>query len=200
MQSQTLHTYYLILQKVVFYGWLLSCVILLTLIFLQPSFFSKEFIVTLLEPFEMKILLIVYFLICIIRGLFLLPSTPFILAGVVIFSGQEGAVFVLSLTSILISASLIYRFSEYLGLEAYFARKYPKRITQIESKINTRYGFWFLVLWSFFPLVPTDLMCYVAGTIRMRFQYFIFAVALGEIPLILMSVYGFEYLERLFVY
>jgi uncharacterized membrane protein YdjX (TVP38/TMEM64 family) len=50
-------------------------------------------------------------------------------------------------------------------------------------------GFFFVALWAFFPLVPTDLVCYVAGTTKMNYLKFILAVCAGE--LILCSFYIF---------
>ena len=42
--------------------------------------------------------------------------------------------------------------------------------------------------WSAFPFVPTDLICYVAGTLRMNFTRF----ALGELPVISLYVWAVD--------
>ncbi|NJL14468.1 MAG: hypothetical protein HC913_16645 [Microscillaceae bacterium] len=159
-------------QKIVFYTWLALWAVLLLLFWQVPELFDKAHILAFVEHFSSHCLFLVYFLLCVGRGIFLLPSTPFILAGAVIFAQNLWLLFFLSLLAILISAGLIYKFSEHLGLNTYFERHYPRQILYIQQKINTPMGFWFLVAWSFFPLVPTDLMCYVAGTVRMRFVYF----------------------------
>ncbi len=197
MRSNIIRNYYVIIQRVVFYAWLFSFLVLLLLLWLQPGLFSRDFITGVLGHFELRLLLFIYFLVCVVRGMFLLPSTPFILAGMVLFGHHEALVFFLSIISILISAALIYHFSEYLGLDTYFLRRYPRKVARFKRYIHTKHGFWFLVFWSFFPAVPTDLMCYVAGTVRMHFGRFMLAVFLGEVPLVLISVYGFEYVLRL---
>ena len=38
--------------------------------------------------------------------------------------------------------------------------------------------------WSFFPLVPTDVICYVAGIAKMSFKKMVMALLFGEIPLV----------------
>ena len=45
-------------------------------------------------------------------------------------------------------------------------------------------GFWLVVGWSAFPFVPTDVICYVAGTLRMQLGKFAAGVALGEVPIV----------------
>ncbi|GAB4407825.1 MAG: TVP38/TMEM64 family protein [Microscillaceae bacterium] len=187
--STSLSLIYSWAQKIVFYTWLALWVVLLLLFWQAPELFNKAHILAFVGQFSSHCLFLVYFLLCVGRGIFLLPSTPFILAGTVIFAQNLWLLFFLSLLAILISAGLIYKFSEHLGLKNYFEKHYARQITYIQEKINTPVGFWFLAGWSFFPLVPTDLMCYVAGTVRMRFAYFLGAVSLGEAPLVWLSIF-----------
>ena len=37
-----------------------------------------------------------------------------------------------------------------------------------------------IVGWSFFPLAPTDLICYVCGVLEINFPKFLLGVLLGE--------------------
>jgi uncharacterized membrane protein YdjX (TVP38/TMEM64 family) len=41
-----------------------------------------------------------------------------------------------------------------------------------------------------FPFVPTDAICYVAGTFRMHIGKFLLGVMLGEIPIVAFYVMG----------
>ena len=47
-----------------------------------------------------------------------------------------------------------------------------------------RKGLWIVMAWSAFPFVPTDVICYVAGTLRMHVGTFLCGVALGELPIV----------------
>ena len=51
-------------------------------------------------------------------------------------------------------------------------------------------GFWIVVGWSLFPFVPTDIVCYVAGTLRMQLGKFMLGVTIGEIPIVAFYVAG----------
>jgi uncharacterized membrane protein YdjX (TVP38/TMEM64 family) len=51
-------------------------------------------------------------------------------------------------------------------------------------------GFWLVVGWSMFPFVPTDAICYVAGTLRMHVGKFAAGVALGELPIVAFYVWA----------
>ena len=190
--------YIIVLQRIFFYLWLVlfSCTLIMFII--QPDIFSRNNLIWLIQRFNTHILFI-YILICAVRGLLLLPSTPFVLAGVFLFPSQEILIMIISLSCILLSAAFIFYFSKFIALDEFFKRKYPDKIQYLSRKINHPYGVLFVVLWAFFPLVPTDLMCYVAGTIKMDFRKFILAIFIGEFPLVLSCVFfGKTFLPAIF--
>ena len=78
---------------------------------------------------------------------------------------------------------MIYYFSEFLGFDEYFEDHKPELTHKIKAKLEHPLGFVFVAAWAFFPLVPTDLVCYLAGTTRMDFREFIAAVGMGELIL-----------------
>lgn len=92
-------------------------------------------------------------------------------------------VLLISISGILVSSTLIYFCSDLLGFTDYFETKHAKAVEKIRHRLETPIGFLFVLLWAFFPLVPTDAVCYVAGTTRMAFAKFLVAVFLGEIVL-----------------
>ncbi len=124
----------------------------------------------------------IYALVSIIRGVFLIPSTPFVLAGALALPDNLMIVFIISIIGILFSASLVYFSTDYLALDQLVKSKL-NRFETIKKKIN-QYGFWVVLGWAFFPLVPTDLICYVAGITKMRYIPFITALFIGETVLI----------------
>jgi uncharacterized membrane protein YdjX (TVP38/TMEM64 family) len=88
---------------------------------------------------------------------------------------------------IVFSGILIYRFSDVMGFDEMFARHAGN--DRAKNAIE-KYGFWVITLWSFAPVVPTDLICYVAGTVRYSFWRFVLAVTLGESIIVGIIVYG----------
>lgn len=59
-----------------------------------------------------------------------------------------------------------------------------KKNTPTTSKKNTgflkRNELAVVIGWSFFPLVPTDIICYVCGILEVNYKKFIFGVLVDE--------------------
>lgn len=147
-----------------------------------PQMFTAENIAAFLLRFQ-GVIWLVYLLFSILRGFTLLPSTPLVIAGTILFPGQPFAVLGVSMTGILLSSTMIYFFSEYLGFSDYFESHKPESTHRIRQKLEHPLGFLFVAAWAFFPLVPTDLVCYLAGTTKMNYAKFIAAVFAGELVL-----------------
>lgn len=143
--------------------------------------YFKEFVGTNIHS-----LMIAYIIITCIRAAFFLPSTIFIVMGTVLFPQYPFFVIIISMVGILLGSSFIFKAADFLTPEDLFAKKHINRMNVIHNKIE-KYGFWIVLFWSFFPIVPTDLICYVAGTIKMAYWKFILAVFIGE--LILVNLY-----------
>ena len=178
----------LIIKRILFVIWIAAIVSLLGYSIYNPSFLDHERMKDVLSSYSSQIMLI-YIFICLIRGAFLLPSTPFVILGALLFSDQLWLVFFISQLGIFASAIILYFFSGFFGFDTYFEKKYPEKIKKIQSKVNSPQAFGFIVAWSAFPLVPTDLMCYIAGTVRMNFTRMITAMIIGEIPLVYLYVF-----------
>ena len=176
------------IRKVAIAVWV--CVILagISSYLVWPEFFTARNIAELLGKFQGEALLI-YLGISIFRGLTLLPSTPLVIAGTLLFPEQAWLVLAVSLLGILISSAMIYWFSDLLGFSAFFEKRKPEHVKKIRARLEHPTGIFFVMLWAFFPLVPTDAVCYVAGSTRMHFGKFLVAIFLGE--LILCSIYIF---------
>ena len=127
--------------------------------------------------------LLIYFVVSAVRGCLLIPSTPFVLAGAMLFPNNQWLVFWISLIGVLSGSSIIYFFSDRLGFAEVIERKHAAALQKVRVRMES-HGVLIVILWSFFPLVPTDLVCYLAGVIRMRFLKFIVAVGIGESVLI----------------
>jgi uncharacterized membrane protein YdjX (TVP38/TMEM64 family) len=105
-----------------------------------------------------------YLLLGSIRGLTLVPSAGLMLLAIPFFAPIP--LFLLTLLGILISSTSIY----------YFSRAKIDRLRSILLKNPMA----IVILWSFFPLAPTDLICYLCGVMRVRFDRFILGVLVGE--------------------
>lgn len=180
-------------KRIIFALWIGLLLCCIGYAFYNPTFFTAEGLRAFFQQFEQHILLI-YILLSLVRGLALFPSTPFVIAGSLLFPQQSLLVVVISMIGILFSAVLLYYFSQFMGFDAFFQRKFPKQILKVRKRLNHRYGFFYVLGWAFFPLVPTDIVCYVAGTIRMNIASFLAAIFLGELILVNLYVYGSSFL------
>lgn len=137
-----------------------------------------------------------YIIIVLIRSIFFIPATVVLILGMALFQNHFWLLLILNMIGIIVGASIIYYAGKLFTAEDFFSSKHQKKLPVIKDKIND-YGFWIVLLWSFFPLVPTDAVCYVSGATRMRYFKFISAVFVGEIILVSTYLYTGESLFKL---
>ncbi len=55
-----------------------------------------------------------------------------------------------------------------------------------------------MIFWTVLPVVPSDLICYTAGILRISFWRFLFALALGESVLVFTYIWlGQTFIEKI---
>jgi uncharacterized membrane protein YdjX (TVP38/TMEM64 family) len=167
--------------------WLLATLSALSLYIFYPEQFTAEAIRGFLASAQ-GAMFGFFVLVSLVRGIFLIPSTPIVLAGALLFPEMQWTVFLVSLAGVLAGGTYIYFFTEFLGLDDFFQRRFAKRYAHAKRGM-ARYGIWIVILWSFFPIVPTDLISYVAGMTRMPYWKYALGLMIGEIPLVALYVF-----------
>ncbi len=175
------------LQHIIKYTWVGLVALCLLIYFIYPALFTKEKIASFVGQFH-KYAWMTYFLVHVVRGFILLPSTPLIFAGVLLFPNNLVWVLIISLLGILASSLLIYFFSNILGFSKVFEKNNTK-FNFIKNRLLSKNGYLYIILWSFLPIVPTDLICYLSGAIKIKIPVFMASILLGE--LVLCSIYIF---------
>lgn len=172
------------------FRWFWICFVLagLSFYFISPDSFTSDSLAAFMSQHEGMAILFYLFISCI-RGVFLFPSTPFVLAGVLLFPNQPLLVVGISMIGIMFTSFLLYAFAENLGFRDYLVEKHPRKMKIWEQRLSKPFSFWIVLAWSFFPFVPTDLICYVAGTVKMKKIYYYSGVFIGELILVLLYVY-----------
>ncbi|PCJ26875.1 MAG: hypothetical protein COA96_04405 [SAR86 cluster bacterium] len=168
--------------------WFAVVAIILASIVIFPDWLSRESISGLLNQMG-AMALVAYVLVSVTRSLLLIPCTPFILAGAISFPQWPFLVFAISILGIVVGAFLVYSFPSFGGYDELLEKKYPDKISSLKKKMHSKHAFWFIVAWSFFPLVPTDAVCYVAGMVKLSFRKMITALLVGELPLVTVYVF-----------
>lgn len=173
--------------KIVIYSiWIFIIVAFAILYLLYPDAFSPERISAFIKKFNNE-MLGVYIVLSLLRGFFLIPSTPFVLAGALLFPDKLLLVLIISMTGIMLSATALYYFSDFLGFSQRLNSKFSSKVAKWKARFASPKSVFFIAGWSLLPIVPTDMVCYAGGILKAPFKYIFTGVFIGE--LILCSIY-----------
>lgn len=118
-----------------------------------------------------------YLSVAAVRGLALIPATSVVVLAIPLFPPVP--LFLLTLVGVAISSAMIYAFAGSLKLGEYFERKHAKHTDWVRAALNKNPTA-IVAGCSFLLVVPTDLVCYVCGALRISFPRFMAGVLLGE--------------------
>jgi uncharacterized membrane protein YdjX (TVP38/TMEM64 family) len=118
-----------------------------------------------------------YLLIGALRAFTLVPATFPLLVAMPFFDPL--VLLILTIPCIAISSSICYWFAEALHMDELFERKYPKQIGKLKRLLQS-YQLPIIIGWSFFLLLPTDVLCYVCGSLKINYKKFLIGVIIGE--------------------
>jgi len=157
-------------------AWISIVVILFILYIFAPNFLNLEFLKDFVGNNKPLVVFLFISIITLI-SLTLIPSTPFVLSGLLLFSPLE--TFIYSLIIILLYSTITYYFARYLGLDKYFEKKYPQSIRKIRKALKGKE--WFIIIgWGFIPIFPTDLVIYMCSSLKIPFRKCLIGVLIGE--------------------
>ena len=134
-----------------------------------------------------------YLVIGSFRAFTLVPATFPLLVAMPFF--DPWVLIGLTIPCIAISSSICYFFAEAIHMDEIFERKYPKQIRRLKELLQ-RYQLPIIIGWSFFLLLPTDLICYVCGSLKINFKKFLFGVVVGEGTVYAIYVFLGDYFLR----
>jgi uncharacterized membrane protein YdjX (TVP38/TMEM64 family) len=120
---------------------------------------------------------VVYLALGCIRGFTLIPATYLVVAGMLVLPPLP--LFALTVTGIVVSSAAVYYFAEAMQFDRFFEQRYPSQVTKLRALIRRR-ELPIVIAWSFFPIAPTDLVCYVCGALRVDLSKCLLGVAVGE--------------------
>lgn len=175
-------------KNLIYIIWIALLFALIIAYIINPEIITAEYLVSFIQKFQNEMLL-VYTLLTLMRGFFLIPSTPFVIGGGLLFPDQLLLVLIISIAGILFSATSLYYFSDLLGFSSYLEKKFPSKINSWKKKLDSPKSTLLVAGWSIFPFVPTDIICYVTGILKTPFKNVLFGVFIGEIILCSLYVY-----------
>jgi len=120
---------------------------------------------------------VVYLALGCIRGFTLVPATYLVVAGMLVLPPLP--LYALTVAGIVVSSAAVYQFAEAMRFDRFFERRYPAQVARLRGLLARR-ELPIVIAWSFFPLAPTDLVCYVCGALKVDLKKCLFGVTLGE--------------------
>jgi uncharacterized membrane protein YdjX (TVP38/TMEM64 family) len=138
-----------------------------------------------------KVLVIILYLsILTLIGLTVIPSTPFAVAGVLLFPPLMA--YIINLIGIITSSLVVYYFTKYLRLDAWLESRYPTQIDKVKKALRNK-ELPIIAGWSFFPVVPTDLIIYVSSTLKIPFWKCAVGIIIGEGTLNALYIFSIDF-------
>jgi len=163
-------------KKKTFFAWLVVVALVLTLYLTNQDRIDVDWIRGVVH--DNRFLIIPFYLLLLsVLGLSFIPSTPFAIAGVFLF--DPTLAYALNLVGILTSSTIVFHFAGFLGLRDAFETKYPVQTERVRTALD-RKELPIIIGWSFFPVVPTDLIIYVASTLKIPLWKCLLGVLIGE--------------------
>ena len=172
--------------------WIVVIIVSLVLYFFKRDLFDISFLKEYVSDHK-ALVLSLYLLILTFIGLTFIPSTPFAVAGVLLFPPLEA--FIINLIGIISSSIVVYYFTKYLRLDAWLESKYPVQIEKIKQALRKK-ELPIIAGWSFFPVVPTDLIIYVSSTLNIPFWKCLLGIILGEGTLNSLYIFSMDFFLR----
>lgn len=171
--------------------WLTLLLAGLYMYFFHPTFFQGQLArVTGVSVYLGYAILLV---VGSLRGFTLIPSTYLIIAGLLFF--EPVPLFILIMAGIIVSSLSVYYFSEFLHLDLFFEKHHHERVAQIKSALEKN-ELPIIIFWAVSPFLPTDIICYVCGTLRVNVKKFILGIFIGESTIVGTYIFFGEYLLK----
>jgi uncharacterized membrane protein YdjX (TVP38/TMEM64 family) len=119
----------------------------------------------------------IYLALGCVRGFTLVPVTYLVLAGMLVL--PPGPLYALTIAGIVVSSTAVYYFAETMRFDEFFERRYGTQVARLRAVMQRR-ELPIVVAWSFLPIAPTDLVCYVCGALRVDLNKCLLGVVIGE--------------------
>jgi uncharacterized membrane protein YdjX (TVP38/TMEM64 family) len=112
-----------------------------------------------------------------VRGFTLIPVTYLVVAGMLFLPPLP--LYALTIVGIVVSSAAVYYFAEAMQFDRFFMKRYAPQVARLRG-LMARRELPIVIAWSFFPIAPTDLVCYVCGALNVDLKKCLLGVTIGE--------------------
>lgn len=168
------------------YLWLALIVTCLGLYSLQPELFEPANIRTFFSD-NLYSGLAVYFVISTVRGFTLIPSTPLVLAGILVFPPLP--LFLVNQMAVYSSSAVLYYMTKSMGFDNFFFTHYPRQVERLIVLLRKR-ELSVISLWGFAPFIPTDMIVCICSVLRINVWKTLMGVSIGEGIICAIYIFG----------
>lgn len=131
--------------------------------------------------------LLVYFVISTLRGFTLIPLTPIVLAGVLVFPPVE--LWLVNQLGVCTSSAIVYGMARYVRTDVYFHARYPLQIERLTALLRKR-ELPVIGVWGAAPFMPSDMIVYVCGVLRISLWKTLLGISIGEGLICTLYIFG----------
>ncbi|HKK54260.1 MAG TPA: VTT domain-containing protein [Patescibacteria group bacterium] len=96
--------------------------------------------------------------------------------------------FLINSFGIIISSFLVYKVSDYLGFDDYLENNYQDKVEKIRNSFEKK-EIPIMIGWSFFPFFPTDVLVYVAASLKVSLWRCLIGIFIGSALINFISIY-----------
>jgi uncharacterized membrane protein YdjX (TVP38/TMEM64 family) len=168
------------------YLWLGLIICCLSLYALRPNLFEPE---NIRQFFSTNLWsgLAVYFIISTLRGFTLIPSTPIVLAGILVFPPLH--LFLVNQLAVYSSSAILYYMTRYMRFDNFFFTHYPQQVERLILLLRKR-ELPIISLWGFAPFIPSDMIVCICSVLRISIWKTLIGVSIGEGVICAIYIFG----------
>lgn len=168
------------------YLWLALIATCLGLYTMRPGLFEPDNIRSFFSD-NLYSGLAVYLLISTLRGFTLIPSTPLVLAGILVFPPLP--LFLVNQLAVYSSSAVLYYMTRSMRFDNFFFTHYPEQVERLINLLRKR-ELPVISLWGFMPFIPTDMIVCICSVLRISVWKTLMGVSIGEGIICAIYIFG----------
>ena len=136
---------------------------------------------------QIWLLYILIFVAGSLRGFTLIPATYLIVLALPFIPAVP--LYFLIMAGVMVSSLSVYYFFDYLKIDELFGNKHKALVQKARNLLST-YELPVIIFWSMAPFLPSDIICYISGTLRVNVYKFMLGMFIGEGVLCAVYIFG----------